>query len=101
MRTPGGRWASSMNSERLQRQIDFIVEADKAKRVLRQTLLMDSSRQENDAEHSWHMALMAVLLAEYAAVPGLDLLRVVKMALIHDLVEIDAGDTFVYDEAAM
>jgi putative hydrolase of HD superfamily len=83
----------------LARQIQFVVEIDKLKGVLRQTWLMDGSRRENDAEHSWHLALMAVLLAEYAAEPNLDLLRVVKMLLVHDLVEIDAGDTFVYDKA--
>src|SRR5439155_19149819 len=78
-------------------QILFIIEIDRAKQILRQTLLMDASRQENDAEHSWHMAVMAVLLAEYAAEASIDLLRVLKMILIHDVVEIDAGDTFVYD----
>ena len=85
--------------DRLARQIEFILEIDKLKQVLRQTFLTDGSRRENDAEHSWHLAVMAVLLCEYAAEPELDLLRVVKMALVHDLVEIDAGDTFHYDEA--
>lgn len=89
-----------MTHERLSQTIEFIVEADKLKQVFRQTLLMDSSRRENDAEHSWHLALMAVLLSEYASDPGLDLLRVIKMALVHDLVEIDCGDTFCYDEQA-
>ncbi len=83
---------------RLVQQIGFLVEVDKLKQVLRQTWLMDQSRRENDAEHSWHVSLLAVLLVEHAAEPGLDLLRVVKMLLIHDLVEIDAGDTFAYDE---
>jgi putative hydrolase of HD superfamily len=86
------------DSVRLERQIDFLREIDKLKGVVRQTWLMDQSRRENDAEHSWHLAVMAVLLAEYAAEPGIDLLRVVKMILVHDLVEIDAGDTFAYDD---
>lgn len=87
------------DNPRLSQQVGFLTEADKLKHVLRQTWLMDQSRRENDAEHSWHVSLLAVLLLEYAAEPGLDLLRVVKMLLIHDLVEIDAGDTFVYDDA--
>ena len=88
-----------MGNDRLARQLQFIVEVDELKHVLRQTLLIQDKRRENDAEHSWHLALMAVLLAEYAE-GSVDLLRVVKMAIIHDLVEIDAGDTFAYDEAA-
>ncbi|MEW6492785.1 MAG: HD domain-containing protein [Cyanobacteriota bacterium] len=84
-------------NSRLAQQIQFIVEIDKLKQVLRQTLLMDASRQENSAEHSWHIAIMAILLAEYAPSPDIDLLHVIKMLLIHDLVEIDAGDTFCYD----
>ena len=84
---------------RLARQVGFIVEVEKLKHIFRQTLLIDDKRQENDAEHSWHLALMALALEEYAR-DAVDLLRVVKMVLIHDLVEIDAGDTFVYDEAA-
>lgn len=84
-------------ANRLAQQIQFIVEIDKLKQVLRQTLLTDSSRQENSAEHSWHLAMMAILLVEYAPVPEIDLLRVIKMLLVHDLVEIDAGDTFCYD----
>ncbi len=87
-----------MNENRLQRQIDFIIELDKLKHVFRQTPLIHSSRHENDAEHSWHVALIALLLAEHADPEGIDLPRVVKMLLVHDLVEIDAGDTFVYDE---
>lgn len=82
---------------RLAQQIQFIIEIDKLKRVLRQTLLIDESRQENSAEHSWHLAMMAILLAEYAPSPEIDVLHVVKMLLVHDLVEIDAGDTFCYD----
>ncbi len=85
--------------ERLEQQLRFLIELDRMKQIVRQTILIDGSRQENDAEHSWHMAVMAVLLAEYAVEPGLDLLRVLKMVLIHDVVEIDAGDTFVYDTA--
>jgi putative hydrolase of HD superfamily len=83
-------------SNRLAQQIAFIVEIDKLKRILRQTLLTDASRQENSAEHSWHIALMAIVLAEYAPAE-VDLLQAVKLLLIHDLVEIDAGDTFCYD----
>lgn len=82
---------------RLERQLRFLIEIDKAKNVLRQSLITDGSRRENDAEHSWHLAVMAAVLAEYADEP-VDLGRVLKMLLIHDLVEIDAGDTFVYDE---
>lgn len=85
--------------ERLAQQIAFIIEIDRAKRVLRRTVLMDKSRRENDAEHSWHLAVMAIILSEYA-VEKVDLLRTIKMLLIHDIVEIDAGDTFTYDEAA-
>ncbi len=84
--------------ERLNRQLDFVMEIDRLKQVRRQTLLTDRSRQENSAEHSWHMAVMALLLAENADGGNLDLLRVVQMLLIHDIVEIDAGDTFCYDE---
>lgn len=81
---------------RLTQQMQFIVEIDRLKGILRQTLLTDCSRRENSAEHSWHIALMAVLLMEYAPEP-IDVLRVIKMLLVHDLVEIDAGDTFCYD----
>ena len=88
-----------MSADRAERQIRFILEVDALKRVLRQTLVTDGSRRENSAEHSWHLALMAPLLAEYAAAP-VDLLRVVKMLLVHDVVEIDAGDAFAYDAAA-
>lgn len=86
------------NDVRFAQQIRFIVEIDKLKRVLRRTLLTDKSRRENSAEHSWHIALMAPILAEHAA-DEIDVLRVVKMLLVHDLVEIDAGDTFAYDAA--
>ncbi len=84
---------------RLAEQIRFIAEVDKLKGILRQTLVIASRRQENDAEHSWHLALLAITLAEHANEPNLDLLRVLKMIVIHDLVEIDAGDTFAYDTA--
>lgn len=87
-----------MDQERFKKQIDFIVEIDKLKQIYRQTVLMDGSRQENDAEHSWHLAVMALFLSEYAEEEKMDVVRVVKMVLIHDLVEIDAGDTFCYDE---
>lgn len=88
-----------MNLERLDQQLTFLLEVDKMKTVLRQTLLTDKSRRENDAEHSWHFALMAMTLYEYAASPDVDLFRVLKMALVHDLVEVYAGDTFAYDVA--
>lgn len=90
-------WAAGMG-ERLAQQITFIREIDRLKTVARRTLLMDASRCENDAEHSWHLAVMAVLLGEYGNAPGMDLARVIKMVLIHDIVEIDAGDTYCYDE---
>lgn len=85
---------------RLTQQLAFLQEIDKLKRVERQTLLMDGGRQENSAEHSWHIAVMVPLLAEYAPSPDIDLARVTQMLLIHDLVEIDAGDTYCYDDAA-
>jgi putative hydrolase of HD superfamily len=84
---------------RLAEQIRFIAEVDKLKGILRQTLVIADRRQENDAEHSWHLTLLAITLAEHANQPNLDLLRVLKMLIIHDLVEIDAGDTFAYDTA--
>ena len=88
------------DTNRLQQQIQFLVEIDKLKQVFRQTWLMDQSRMENDAEHSWHIAVAAMLFLEYADDPKLDVLRVIKMLLVHDLVEIDAGDTYAYDEVA-
>ena len=81
---------------RFEQQMKFILEIDKVKNVFRQTYLADGNRKENDAEHSWHMAIMAFLLKEYAQ-EEVDIMRVVLMVLIHDLVEIDAGDTYVYD----
>ena len=85
-----------MITDRLEKQIGFLIEVDKLKQVLRQSFLTDGQRRENDAEHSWHLALMVLLLSEYSK-EHIDVLRVVKMVLIHDLVEIDAGDTFAYD----
>ena len=81
---------------RLEQQIRFITEIDKVKNIFRQTYLADGKRKENDAEHSWHIALMAYLLQEHAEEP-VDVPRVMLMVLIHDLVEIDAGDTYAYD----
>lgn len=83
-------------NERLQKQIAFIKEIDKVKNIFRQTYLADGTRKENDAEHSWHIALMAVLLKEYVS-EDVDVAKVMTMVLIHDLVEIDAGDTYAYD----
>ncbi len=88
-----------LGDKRLAAQIDFIVRIDRLKSVTRQTLLTDHSRRENSAEHSWHLALMALLLTEYAREP-VDGVRVMRIVLAHDLVEIDAGDTFCYDENA-
>jgi len=86
-----------MNSAtRLEQQIAFIVEIDRLKTVLRQNYLADGSRRENTAEHSWHVSLMAMILCEHAATP-VDSARVLELLLVHDLVEIDAGDTFAYD----
>ena len=85
-------------TDRLQQQIAFLLEVDKLKQIFRQTYLLDETRKENDAEHSWHFAMFALILVEYAPEP-VDILKVIKMALVHDLVEIDAGDTFLYDEA--
>lgn len=86
------------NLSRLQRQMDFIKEIDKEKLIGRQTYISDASRKENDAEHAWHLALMAILLQEYAN-EEIDVLKTVTMVLMHDIVEIDAGDTYAYDEA--
>lgn len=85
-----------MFAENLLKQISFIKEIDKVKYIQRKTKLFNSDRNENDAEHSWHLAMMALVLAEHSNVP-VDVLKVVKMVLIHDIVEIDAGDTFIYD----
>lgn len=88
-----------MDKERFQKQLDFILEADKEKNILRQTHLSGHGRRENDAEHAWHMAIMIYLLKEYAN-ETFDIAKAMMMALIHDLVEIDAGDTFAYDTEA-
>jgi putative hydrolases of HD superfamily len=87
-------------AERLAHQVAFLVEADRLKEVFRQTLNLVSRRRENDAEHSWALCLFTITLAEHSNEP-VDVLRVLRMLLIHDLVEIDAGDTFAYDTAAM
>ena len=88
------------SATRLVRQVEFIVECDKLKEIFRQTINTRSRRAENDAEHSWHLCLCVIVLAEHANA-AIDVLRVLKMVIIHDLVEIDAGDTFAYDAAAM
>ena len=84
--------------DRFKQQIEFILEIDKLKHVLRQTILMDKSRKENSAEHSWHIALTVMILSEYAGDEGIDFFRVIKILLVHDLIEIDAGDTYCYDD---
>lgn len=86
---------------RLAQQIRFIAEVDKLKEIFRQTVNTQSRRAENDAEHSWHLCLCVIVLVEHANTPTLDVLRVLKMVILHDLVEIDAGDTFAYDVAGM
>lgn len=88
-----------MDRERLEKQFDFCREIDREKFIVRQNYLTDGSRRENDAEHAWHMAIMTLILSEYAN-EKIDVLRTISMLLIHDLVEIDAGDTFAYDEEA-
>ena len=85
-----------MDKEKFQKQLDFILEIDKEKNILRQTHLTGYTRQENDAEHAWHMAIMIYLLKEYAN-EEFDVTKAMMMALIHDIVEIDAGDTYAYD----
>lgn len=85
-----------MQTKNLLQQISFIKEIDKLKYIQRKTKLFNSDRHENDAEHSWHLAMMTIVLAEHSDKP-IDVLKVVKMVLIHDIVEIDAGDTFIYD----
>jgi len=86
-------------NERFERQIRFVLEIDRLKTIVRRTYLLHADRAENTAEHSWHLAMMAILLSEYANNP-VDVSRVVKMVLIHDIVEIEAGDTYFYDAAA-
>lgn len=82
--------------ERLKKQLDFMLELDKMKNLYRQTYVLHEDRKENDAEHSWHLAVLAFLFAEYSEKP-VDVLHVMKMVLLHDVVEIDAGDTYCYD----
>jgi len=89
-----------MEDNRLLKQLEFIIHIDKLKQILRQNIVIGTSRNENDAEHSWHLAIMAMLLSEYTEPKDIDMLKVIKLTIIHDLVEIDAGDTFCYDEAA-
>ncbi len=85
-----------MQADNLLKQVNFIKEIDKLKYIQRKTKLFNSDRHENDAEHSWHLAMMTLVLAEHSDAP-IDVLKVLKMVLIHDIVEIDAGDTFIYD----
>ncbi len=85
-----------INSEKIKKQIEFIITIDEMKNVLRRNLVVDGSRRENDAEHSWHLAVMAMILEEYSA-DKVDISKVLKIALVHDLVEVYAGDTFAYD----
>lgn len=92
---------SSSPAARIAQQIEFIAEVDKLKEIFRQTDNTQSRRRENDAEHSWHLCLCVIVLSEHANHASLDVLRVLKMLIVHDLVEIDAGDTFAYDTAAM
>ena len=89
-----------MDKERFEKQVAFILEADKEKNILRQTHITDYVRRENDAEHAWHMAMMIYLLKEYSN-EDFDVAKAMMMALIHDIVEIDAGDTYAYDTAAL
>jgi putative hydrolase of HD superfamily len=83
--------------ERFLKQIEFLIEIDKLKHILRKSKIFDGSRFENDAEHAWHLGIMALVLAEYSNDLNIDMTKVIKMVLIHDLVEIDAGDVIVYD----
>ena len=87
------------DKERLEKQMAFIREIDKEKQIFRQSYVTDGTRKENDAEHAWHMAIMTFLLSEYAN-EDIDVLKTIRMILIHDIVEIDAGDTYAYDDSA-
>lgn len=87
-------------NERLKKQMAFLIEAGKIKNIFRMNYISDGNRMENDAEHSWHLCLLAVILSEHANFKDLDILKVLKMLLIHDIVEIDAGDAYVYDAEA-
>ena len=88
------------SGDRFKRQVEFLLEIDRLKHTFRQMILLDRSRHENSAEHSWHIALSAMIFSEYAGRGGIELCRVIRMLLLHDLVEIDAGDTYCYDEQA-
>lgn len=88
-----------MDAEKIRKQLQFLLETDRMKNIERRNLIADGSRRENDAEHSWHLALFALVLAEYAP-PQTDVNRAIRMAVVHDLVEVYAGDTFCYDKAA-
>lgn len=90
-------WGVFTMNERLKKQIEFITEIDKLKNIYRQTYVLGEDRKENDSEHSWHIAILAFLLAEYSNEP-IDVLKTIKLVLIHDIVEIDAGDTYYYDD---
>ena len=96
----GAEYGKFCLGDRLRRQLDFSLEIDKEKNIFRQTHLSGNGRNENDAEHAWHMAIMAYLFREYAN-EKVDISRVMLMCLIHDIVEIDAGDTYAYDEAGI
>ena len=87
-----------MNEDRIRKQFQFLQEIDKEKNIFRQTYIADGSRKENDAEHSWHLAMMVLIMSEYAN-EKIDVLHTMSMVLIHDLIEIDAGDTYAYDSA--
>ena len=89
----------NFDRERLEKQMAFIREIDKEKQIFRQSYVTDGTRKENDAEHAWHMAIMTFLLSEYAN-EDIDVLKTIRMILIHDIVEIDAGDTYAYDDSA-
>ncbi len=89
----------AMDNQRFQNQLRFILEIDKLKSIFRQSYVLNTNRKENDAEHSWHLAMMAMILEEHAN-EKIDAIRVIKMLLLHDIVEIDAGDTFMYDDEA-
>lgn len=91
---------SSKISQRLEKQMNFIKEMDKLKSIRRRSLLINEDRAENDAEHSWHLALAVIILSEYSS-EKIDLLKVMKMVIIHDIVEIDAGDTYCYDKEGL
>ncbi len=88
-----------MSVDRLDEQLGFLLEIDRLKLIERRTFITDASRRENSAEHSWHLAMLALVLSEYAA-DGVDMARVIAMVLVHDIVEVDAGDLFVYADAA-